>query len=138
MNVSKLLVKLNFKTPDRDLFRLVGEVDLGDAFDPTNASVEIDIGGAVGQGTMDAKGRVSTATFTSKLKNTNGVWSLNAKAKNSDFKSELDDNGLSDVNDEGRTVSLPVSITIDGQVFLKDVNVTYASKEGKNGTAKSQ
>lgn len=136
ISVSKLLVKLNFKKANRDLYMVKSQVELPKDFDVPSTILRIGLGGLLTESQFDGKGRVKVGNFLARLKVKNGTGLLIVKSKNTDLAGELADEGLTNEDASGRSVKITVTVTIGEHDFVHDASLMYRAKAGKKGIAR--
>jgi cysteine-rich repeat protein len=138
----KLKVGLRFDKPQRDSVSLaIKGLVLAEGFLAPGADVQIDVGGAVLDVPLDEKGRYKSADkrdrIALKQKKRDGTWKLKLKRKKSDFAKAFADEGLADEDNQGKPADITLSIGAGGLTYSADHAVTYRSKTGKKGLAKT-
>jgi hypothetical protein len=137
MVIAKLKGKLNFKKELKDSVSAKGDLELAQDFAPEGVAFHVDVGGAMADFTLDAKGKGKTETGKVKVKFSKKTlrWSFSVKIKKSDFADAWADEGL--VNeDKEETVSIESLIIIGEDHFLLTGDYIYKGKAGKSGKVK--
>ena len=140
--VRMLQIKVRFdrETRDKVLLKLKGWT-LPDGFVAAGAAVSVDAGGAVVAGVLDATGRHESDDGFELLKlkqKTDGTWKLVASRKKADFADLLADEGLVEEDNAkpGKPVTVRLEVTLDGERYEREVQLSYRSAVGLKGKAK--
>jgi len=139
----KLKIGLRFDKPQKDSVALgIKGLVLRDGFSAAGADLLVDVGGTALDAQLDDKGRYKSADKRDRLKlkqkKRDGTWQLKLTRKKNDFDAAFGDEGLLDEdNQEGKSATVPLSLEAGGSTFTADQDVTYRSKAGKNGKAKT-
>jgi len=139
----KLKVGLRFDKMQSDAISLgIKGLALPDTFVAAGSDVRVDVGGAVLDVPLDDKGRYKSPDKRDRLKlkqkKRDGTWKLSLKRKKNDFAATLADEGLVDEdNKEGKSAGIAVSVDAGGVGHAAEHGVTYRSKAGKKGKART-
>jgi len=137
LTVTKLQLAMNFSKPGRDSYRVAGSLALVDDFTANGTAASIDVGAAIGDFTLDSKGRGKSKAGAIALKNgKSGSWLFQASLKKGGWSDEWADGGLQNQTVSGQGAEIPVTLTIGGQTFGGSKALTYKAKEKKTGAAK--
>jgi hypothetical protein len=138
LNVSKLQVKMQFGKANADGARVQGDVpNLAADFKPAGVNVWVDIGGAIQEFALNAKGQGKNThgTFALKYIKSKG-WCFAAALKGGSFADAWADGGLSNASAKKQPATLPVTLTIGSDVFGGSKALRYTAKAGKMGMAR--
>jgi PKD repeat protein len=140
--VSKMSIKLNFASPQSDSLGISGTLPVPAGFSAKGQTVLVDIGGIVRSFVLDEKGGSPKGSdaFKVAFKAKKGVVAAQTakfalKLTKADLAADLADVGLEDA-DLSAPVSVPVALYFNGQMFQKNVGLSYKAKQGKTGSAK--
>lgn len=136
LTVTKLQLTMNFSKPGRDSYRVAGALEPSDDFTTSGVAASIDVGAAIGDFTLDAKGRGKNKSGTIALKKSSSGWLFQASLKKGIWSDEWSDGGLQNQNVTGLGAEIPVTLTLNGQAFGGSKALTYKAKEKKTGAAK--
>jgi hypothetical protein len=144
VRVSKLKGKLNFRKAGRDTLLVKGELDLPQGFLPGGKSFRLDVGGAIADFDLDAKGRGSATAGPGKaasgggkvrlgFRKKSGLWEFRAKLRKSSFAEAWEDEGLVDDTLKDVPVDLRTAVTVGEVPFITTGTFTYSGKSGRSG-----
>lgn len=137
LTVTKLQLSMNFSKPGRDSYRVAGSLALPGDFATAGVAATIDVGAAIGDFTLDAKGRGKNKSGLLALKkNPKGLWLFQASLKKGGWSDEWSDGGLQNQTVSAQGAEIPVTLTVGGQAFGGSKALTYKAKEKKSGAAK--
>lgn len=144
--VTKLLVKLNFAKPLKDMIMIKGTLPIPDGFDSTGQQVILDVGGVAKPFTLDAKGKSpksTTALFKMKIKKKKGVTvagdgAFLVKLKRETYADSFTDENLLGDADVKPAAARQIIVTVyfNGAIYRTTIDVMYQAKAGKKGLAK--
>jgi len=137
-----LQISLNFsaKMVNKDSIILTGSLP-SDTLDFADKTAAVDIGGVIGLFELDKFGKSAkgaTPSFSIK-KAKKGLAAFTAAFKNSSYKSELANEGLTNAvtPKAGLTVTIPVVVGFEGVIRTENVQVIYKlTKAGGKGSAR--
>jgi len=135
--VTRLQLAMSFSKPGRDSYRVSGEIpSLEREFAPMGQFASIDVGAAITDFTLDAKGRSKnkSGTFALRLGSKKG-WVFQASIKNGAWREAWSDGGLANAT-LTRSTEIPVTLTLGAQSYGGGKGLTYTAKEKKTGLAK--
>jgi hypothetical protein len=138
LNVTRLQVKMLFGKANADGARVQGDVpSLAVDFKPAGVDVWVDVGGAIQDFTLNAKGLGKSAhgTFALKYDKRKG-WRFAATLKGGAWAGAWADGGLSNATVKKQSAMLPVTLTIGAEIFGGGKAVQYTAKTNKTGQAK--
>jgi len=142
MSNTKLKIGLNFAEAGKDKMKASGALQVPEGFDPNGKTVELNVGGVLVSGVMDAKGNVKADGFKFKLKlskkASSGMLAAKFKAslKDGDWADDLEDDGCVDDDVAGDAVRIPLQLTLGEYVYTTTVPGTWKAKTGKKGAFK--
>jgi hypothetical protein len=153
MSVAKVSGSMKFTGGGRDTCSVTGVLPaLPAGFNPAGLAMRIDIGGAQVDFTLDAKGRarndngsvmlrlkpsVRNAT-TNQAEFTGGDVTFTAKLTGGTWADDWADEGADPAaNATSTPMTLKVQVTLNGTLYVSDVQTTYSAKAGSAGKFKN-
>jgi glucose/arabinose dehydrogenase len=144
MTVSKLSAKMKFSSGGHDSASIAGIIpNPGAGFDPTGQVLTLDIGGAVVNFTLDAKGhgKSGNGTFALTLKGKTkktafpgGNVPFKANLKNGDWANLWSTAGFDpSASVTNQPITMVVNIHLLGQLYTATVSAKYSGTSGKTG-----
>jgi hypothetical protein len=129
---------MKFKKSGGDAYKLSGSLPtLSEDFKPAGTSVSIDVGAAIANFTLDAKGRARAKNGSMQLKYMAGKgWRFSCSVRGGSWNVEWSDGGLTNDSVKKRPTELPVTLTVGGQTFAGSKAVEYSSKRDASAVAK--
>lgn len=138
LRVTKVQVSMNFSKSGRDAYSVSGTLPTLEEEELTLSGLvaSVDVGAAIGNFALDAKGKGRSKNGMIALKRAPGNgWSFQATLKAGNWTSSWADGGL-----ENETVKisaqLPVTLTLGARVFGGSKAVQFSAKKEKTGTAR--
>ncbi|HYG75288.1 MAG TPA: CAP domain-containing protein [Planctomycetota bacterium] len=139
----KLQVKLNFAKRDSDSLSLSGTLPVAADFTPDQKQVIVDVSGIARAFTLDIKGKgtalntIGLETQSFKLaKPKNLVAKYQLKLARANLRGDLDGDGLTNADNAGSGVKIPVAVYFTQAIFTHEYNATYKAKANRTGMAK--
>ena len=140
MTITRLKLLANFDPgkQTRDKIALKAEVPLSTSFDPAGKTLTLDVGGALTSFTFDERGKAVITEGASKLKYRKNTDSglLVAKIKIGSYASAWADEGLTDETVIDKSVTINVTVTLDGSPYSANKQMLYRARQGKKGMAR--
>jgi hypothetical protein len=133
LTLKKLQLSVNFMKSGADSFSMSGTLTPIPALKPMGSFVRIDIGGAQAIYALDEKGRSRDVTGNFSLNLKTGAFT--ATAKFDDFSSKWADEGIVNGN-VSASITMPVTLDVDGNVFNTTKVLQYTARENKSGKAR--
>jgi hypothetical protein len=133
LSIDKLQVGLNFSQGGKDSFTFQGHLS-----PPPSTALPLSGIFAVGDVQtpfmLDSKGHAKDFGVSIALNSQKGTFS--ASVKGGDFADKLAKNGLINSNVPGDTVTVPVTLVINGIVYSQSAMLSYTAKQDRSGKAK--
>jgi hypothetical protein len=138
LKVTALQVKMNLGKKGSDGYRVAGVLGTWPAnFAPAGTRVSVDVGAAVLNFTLNAKGSAKNKNGTLQLKRgPKGAWAFKATAKSGTWREPWGDGALANANVAKQHTILPVTLTVGSTVFGGGKALQYSAKLNKSGQAK--
>jgi hypothetical protein len=143
LTVSKLHGSAHFTSKSKDVVTVSGTIKgLPDAFDPTEKSLTLNVGGATATFTLNEKGHASSDSGVVTLKLIRQHGSKDYAGGDVQFSARITGSwavawGMDPTTTvEAQTQSIPVVVDLDGTVFSGSVTATCSTKANSGGTLK--
>jgi len=147
INITSMLVKLNFRTIGRDSISINGNLPLDKTFSPAGQTIALVAGGVVRVFELDARGKSSRPVDANGLR-VSGTLNLRAPKRllqanfaaklSGDFRDEMDAQGLTNDNLTFVSRTVRVFILLDETVVYDSRKLlSYTARRGKSGTGKT-
>ena len=137
LKVGSVRVKMNFGKPGRDGYSVSGTIpDLPADFATASVPLSMDVGAAIVDMTLDAKGRSKSRNGSFQMKHTTTGWQFRAALKNGAWIQNWADGGLLNTTIKSLPAEIPVTLTLGGQTFAGSKTVSYTALVKKSGTAR--
>jgi len=138
LNIRRLIAGINFGTENRDMLRLDAVIEVAADANLINVPVSIDCGGAVVQGTLDARGRARLASGMVKVTRVRGTNQavISVQAQRMRLAAALENEGVRNQDVLKAPIAVPVTVKIGGQSFSGTFDGTYSSRSGRTGRVK--
>jgi uncharacterized repeat protein (TIGR03803 family) len=138
--ITKSQAKLNFAKPNMDSFSLAAYINLGASFNSSNKTVMVSFGDAKVFFVLDAKGKGVSAPNSCKLSynKRTGLWMLTSKVKLGHWRAVWEAHGMTNetIVKPGQSITMPIVVAIDDEVFAADKPMLYQATEDKAGMAR--
>lgn len=136
-------VKLDLTQAGADTLNLDLVVPAAQGFDPTGKSVNVTVGDVSRDFVLDDKGAATVGSDTVKVLAVSGnaaARKISLRCKDGDFLAGLSPFGLADVNTgtAGLSAALPVTVTLDGNLTSRTLQVLYKATAGVKGSASAK
>lgn len=137
LGVTKLLLSMSFAKLGRDSYRVAGTLGALEAgFEPNSRTASIDVGAAISNFTLDAKGRgKSKAGMLFLKKDAKKGWHFQASVSKGAWGEAWSDGGLTNAT-VTQPAEIPVTLTLGDQTFGGSKTLTYKAKQKKTGKGK--
>ena len=138
LGLTALRLGLNFAAPNKDTCKAAGAFLLSASFQPLGAAVELDVGGAVQDFTLDARGKGISAQgkIRVKWKRRTGNWTFKTSWKGGNWANDWADDGLVNADTLGTAVQVPATLQVGSSIWAGVKTLTYKAKLGRSGKAR--
>lgn len=126
-------VRLNFRRVGKDQIRLQGVLSLPDPLPPTGSRLDVNVGGATGRYSLNAKGRGRSAKGSARVNPESGYFNIIMKGT---FAELLADEGLVNANIVNSPVTIAVEIMLNGDIYTGERTLLYTARANRDGRAK--
>ena len=140
LTVTKLQVKLNFASANKDTCTLTATLSGTAGFSVANQSAKLKVADMSTQFDLNGKGQGkngnSTLRFSYNKKN--NLWTMQATFQRGEYKDACLDYGLENKTFKrpGQTVVMPIQVDVGGVRFVGQRTVKYTAQSNKSGLAK--
>jgi PKD repeat protein len=137
LNITNMLVKLNFLKTNLDTISIKGTLPFTDGASVAGKQVLVFVGGVARTLTLDDKGAAKSGNDKIKIAVKNGQGAFSLTLAKSDFSDSLADEGLipnATVTNVSKTVN--VYILVNNTVYFSAKVLDYSAKAGTSGNAK--
>ncbi|HYF50381.1 MAG TPA: carbohydrate-binding domain-containing protein [Planctomycetota bacterium] len=138
LTIKRLVAGVHFNAENRDMLRLEAAVEIPADVDLKAAAVSVDVGGAVIQGNLDAKGKAKLGGGLVKVTRIRGSSQalVSVMVQRTSLAAALENEGIRNADIQKAPVAVPVIVRIGDHAFAGTFDGSYSARSGRTGRVK--